>query len=105
MTLWAYWQSLPSAIREPIKSGIVATSFALQTGCFVLLGAAVQAGQADTPADTLAYFAGHWWGVAIGILLPAAYRARQGRVAAENTVNLPNGGSAVLIPPKGTPNG
>jgi hypothetical protein len=42
--------------------------------------------------------------VAVGLVLPAAYRARQGRVAAENTVNLPNGGSAVLIPPKGASN-
>lgn len=101
MNLWERWQHVPPQIREPIKSAVVAASIALQTAFFTILGAAVEAGRASSPGDFLAYAQQHWWGVAIGILLPAAYRARQARTAAENTVNLPNGGSAVLIPPKG----
>jgi hypothetical protein len=102
MTIWERWQLLPSQVRSPIKSGLVATFFALQTAFLVLVGAAAQAGQIGDPLTLLHYFSAHWWGVAVGLVLPAAYRARQGRVAAENTVNLPNGGSAVLIPPKGS---
>lgn len=101
MSLWEQWQQIPPSIREPIKSAVVSISLALQTAFFVLLGAAVQAGQADSPSDFLHYACKHWWGVAIGLVLPAYYRAQQGRRAAENTVALPNGGSAVLIPPKG----
>jgi hypothetical protein len=101
VTIWERWTSLPPAIREPIRSGFVAISIALQTAFFVLVGAAAQAGQIGTPTELLHYGCTHWWGVAVGLVLPAAYRARQGRVAADNTVPLPNGGSAVLIPPKG----
>jgi hypothetical protein len=101
MTIWARWESIPTAIREPIKSGFIASFFALQTAFLVLVGAAAQAGQIGTPVELTHYFCTHWWGVAIGLLLPAAYRARQGKVAADNTVPLPNGGSAILIPPKG----
>ena len=102
MNLWERWNSIPPAIREPIKSGFVAIGISLQTAFFVLLGAAVQAGAAGDPGTLLQYFWAHAWGVAIGILLPVAYRTRQSKITAENTVNLPNGGSAVLIPPKGT---
>lgn len=102
MKLWEQWQRLPPSVREPIKSAIVAIAISVQTCFFALLGAAVQAGAAGSPQDLLCYIWTHAWGVAIGIILPAAYRARQGRVAAQNTVNLPNGVSAVLIPPKGT---
>jgi hypothetical protein len=101
MIVWAWWGGLPASIREPLKSAIVATGIALQTAFFVLLGAAVQAGQAGDPLTLLRYFWAHAWGVAIGILLPAAYRARQSSVNTANTVNLPNGASAILIPPKG----
>ena len=101
MTVWVWWQSLPSQVRSPIKSALVAIGISLQTAFLVLTGAAAQAGQIGDPLTLLHYFSAHWWGVAVGLVLPAAYRARQGRVAAENTVNLPNGGSAVLIPPKG----
>lgn len=101
MTIWEHWQRLPPETKEPIKSAIVSTGLALQTAAFALLGAAVQAGEASDPGALARYFIAHWWGVAIGLILPAAYRARQGKIAAENTVNLPNGASAVLIPPKG----
>ena len=101
MTIWDRWNDLPPAIREPIKSAVVAIAISVQTCFFALLGAAVQAGAAGSPQDLLCYIWTHAWGVAIGIILPAAYRARQGRVAAENTVYLPNGVSAVLTPPKG----
>lgn len=99
--MWVWWQSLPSQIREPVKSAVIATTLSAQTAFWVLLGAAVQAGSANDPQTLLTYFWNHAWGVAIGVVLPAAYRARQGRIAAENTVALPNGSSAVLIPPKG----
>ena len=102
MTIWTWWAGLPASVREPIKSAIISASLALQTAFLVLTGAAAQAGQIGDPGTLLHYYSAHWWGVAVGLVLPAAYRARQGRVAAENTVSLPNGVSAVLIPPKGT---
>lgn len=98
----AYWAGLPAEIREPIRSAIVAMALALQTALLVLVGAAAQAGSIASPGDLWAYIGSHWWGVAIGFVLPAAYRARQGRVAAINTVPIAGGGTAILTPPKGT---
>ena len=85
-----------------MKRAAVALALATQTAFLIVIGNAAQAGAIGSPQDLWSYFTGHWWGLAVGFLLPAAFRARQGRVAAQNTVNLPNGGSAVLIPPKGT---
>lgn len=103
MTIWERWQSIPTSIREPIKSAIVAASLALQTAFLVLVGAAAQAGALGSPAELIHYIGSHWWGVAIGFVLPAAYRARQGSVAAASTVQLPSGAIAVITPPpKGT---
>ena len=99
MTIWERWNTVPSAIREPIKSAIVASFFALQTAFLVLVGAAAQAGQVGSPAELLHYCCTHWWGVALGFILPAAYRARQGRVASVSTVQLPSGAKAVITPP------
>ena len=101
MTLWVWWQSIPLAIREPIKSAAVSTGLTLQTAFWILIGGAIQNGFAGSPGAVAHYFLASWWGVAIGILGSAAYRARQGHIAAENTVPLPNGASAILIPPKG----
>lgn len=103
MTLWERWQSLPPTVREPCRSAIVASTFALQTAFLVLVGAAAQAGAVGSPAELFHYICTHWWGVALGFVLPAAYRARQGSVAANSTVQLPSGAVAVITPPpKGT---
>lgn len=97
----AWWLALPTAIRNPIQSGLVATAFSVQTAFLVLVGAAAQAGAVASPGDLLAYVGSHWWGVAIGFVLPAAYRARQGSIAAANTVPISGGGTAVISVPKG----
>ena len=99
MTIWERWESIPPPIREPIKSAIVASFFALQTAFLVLVGAAAQAGALGSPAELVQYITSHWWGVAIGFVLPAAYRARQGSIAANSTVQLPSGAKAVITPP------
>ena len=99
MRIWEQWNALPSSIREPVKSAIIASGIALQTAFLVLVGAAAQAGQIDSPATLAHYFCTHWWGVAIGLILPAAYRARQGHIAANSTVQLPSGATAVITPP------
>ena len=101
MTLWMWWQNLPASIREPVKSAAVSAFFALQTAFLVLVGAAAQAGQIGSPQELVHYFVTHWWGVAVGLVLPAAYRARQGRVVAASTVQLPSGATAVITQPKG----
>lgn len=98
----ASWSTLPSSVKEPLKSAAVATALSIQTAFLVLVGAAAQAGQVGSPGDLAAYVASHWWGVAIGFILPAAYRARQGATAAANTVQLAGGVSAVITQPKGS---
>ena len=77
----AWWESLPASVREPCKSATVATGMGLQNGALVLVGAAAADGHLTSPLDLVTYCAGHWWGVAVGVLLPAAYRARQGFIA------------------------
>ena len=84
--LYAWWNAIPAAIREPIRSAAVSGSWTVQTAFWVLLGAASSDGANDTPQHFLQYIGGHYWGVIVGILLPTAYRARQGFLAATSVV-------------------
>jgi hypothetical protein len=102
VNLIAVWQGLPASVREPIRSGLVSFAFSVQTAGLVLIGAAAQAGDVGSPGDLLHYVHDHWWGVTIALILPTAYRARQGAIRASNTVQLAGGASAVVTPPKGT---
>lgn len=105
MSIWEQWNAIPAQVREPIRSAVVASALVIQTSFWLLLFQAIKAGQIDSPVHTAIFFWNNGWGVAFGIVLPALYRASQARVAVRNTVPLPNGGSAVLIPPpsqKGT---
>jgi len=44
-----------------------------------------------------------WWGIFIGTFFGVGpyYRAKQGAIAATNTVTLADGTKAVITPPKG----
>jgi peptidoglycan/LPS O-acetylase OafA/YrhL len=98
----AWWLSLPAAIREPIRSAAFSAFLAIQTAFLALLGAAIADGHATSPADLSGYIYTHLWGAALGLVLPAAYRARQKSIAVANTIQLLDGTTAVVTPPKGS---
>jgi hypothetical protein len=107
MNVVALWQGLPAAWQEGIRRASVSAGLSLQTGFLVLVGAAAQANQVGSPGALFHYILGNWWSVAIALILPLAFRARQGVVAAANTVTLgpspgfPSGGKAVVTETKG----
>jgi hypothetical protein len=86
---------------EPLKSALFSAALALQTALLTLVGAAAAEGHVSSPADLWAYLVGHWWAALLGIVLPAAYRARQKSIAVANTIQLAGGASAVITPSKG----
>jgi hypothetical protein len=101
---YKFWMGIPTPIREPFTSAVVSGAFGLQTVVLTLFGAAIADGAARTPGATLAYFLGHWWGALLGIIVPAAYRARQAADRVSNTVLTPEGATVTVLkgPPDGT---
>jgi hypothetical protein len=79
---YAWWEAIPAPVREPIKSACVSAGWTLQTAFWMLFGSASQDGHNTSPADFAGYAWTHGWGIFVGILLPTAYRARQGYSAA-----------------------
>lgn len=104
MTIFRWWNGLTPAVREPIKSYVVSTALALQSTFQTAFGIGYGLGLCSTPDTAWHYvtsptvlfsvFAGVFFGVG------PYHRARQGYVAAENTVPIAGGGTAVITPPK-----
>lgn len=86
----------------PLKSALVSAGLALQTALLTMIGTASIEGHAGSPGDLWAYVSGHWWAALVGLLLPAAYRARQKSIALSNTISLSGGVTAVITQPKGS---
>ncbi len=96
---YAWWEGIPAPIREPIRSATVSASFTVQTAFWMLLGAAAQDGHCTSPADFAGYAWTHSWGCLIAVLLPTAYRAKQGFDAATKTVSTDASFSTPQPPP------
>jgi hypothetical protein len=81
-----FWFGIPAPIREPIRSAAVSTAWGLQIGACTLVGAGIVEGYASSPQALAGYCVTHWWGTFVGLIGPALYRARQGRLAATSVV-------------------
>jgi hypothetical protein len=93
--------ALPAPWRGSISNATSSVLLTGQTAFWVLLGCAAAANAVDTPGDTLHYFSNHWYGIMIGIILPTAYRARQGYEHAQTVQSLQDS-PPLLAPAKGT---
>src|ERR1700734_3403579 len=106
LTLWEHWENLPSSVGEPIKSYVGSTALALQATVQTAFGIGYGLGLCTTPDAAWHYFTAPavWFGILAGVFggVGPYHRARQGLVAAENTVPIAGGGTAVISPPKGS---
>lgn len=98
-----WWFSLPSGIREPVQSFVVSTGMGLWTATTTAVGVGWIYGHCNTFPDTLTYLGTTWWFIVLAAVFGIGpfYRAKQGAVAAANTVQLAGGASAVITPSKG----
>jgi len=98
--IYAWWLSIPTAIREPLKSATLSAYHGLLTALGTAAGIAFSAGQLDSPQHAFAWLEQSWWGILIGFLVGGGYsaqfRARQANVRVANTVQLGDGVSAVF---------
>lgn len=105
MIVWEQWSRLPSTIREPIKSYVVSNLLALQSTTQTAFSIGYGLGLCGTPDAAWHYITtpAVWFGILIGVFggVGPYHRLRQGYVAAENTVPIAGGGTAVITPPKG----
>lgn len=105
MTIYRWWNGLSPAVREPIKSYVVSTLLALQSTTQTAFSVGYGLGLCGTPDAAWHYITspavigGILFGVFGGV--GPYHRARQGYVAAENTVPIAGGGTAVITPAKG----
>jgi len=97
--LYDFYNGIPAPIREPARSAVVSSAWGLQGAVVTLIGAAAADGQAGSPGSTWHYLLLHWWGAALGIILPAYYRAQQGFKASTQTVSTSSSVSVPQPPP------
>ena len=99
----AWWNALPATTREPIQSFVVSSALAIQSTTVAAFAVGYGLGLCGSPEATLHFFGTAWWGIFIGTFFGVGpyYRAKQGAIAATNTVTLADGTKAVITPPKG----
>ena len=99
--VYSWWEGIPSPIREPIRSAAVTVGLSTQLTFWLLFGAAAQDGHLTSPLDFIGYCWTHAWGAVVGILLPIAYRSRQGFASATKTMTTDSYVSVPIVaPPK-----
>jgi hypothetical protein len=96
------WMSINPAVREPAKSAAVSLFLGIVNALFVSAGTAFSQGAFASPHSTAAWFATSWWGILVGFVfgggVSAAYRGRQGFMAATSTV-VTSASTSVPNPP------
>jgi hypothetical protein len=95
-----WWISLPTTWREPLRSYLVSSLLGLWPTIRTALSIGVSLGIVTSFSTALHFLAVNAFLLVLGVFfdLGPYYRARQGRTAAANTVELAGGAKAVLIP-------
>jgi hypothetical protein len=97
MTVLGWWTSnIPASVR----SFVISSALGLQSTTVAAIAVGYALGLCGTFGATMHFLATAWWGICLGTFFGVGpyYRARQGAVAAANTVQLPDGATAVVTP-------
>jgi hypothetical protein len=84
----AWWQSLPAPVRAAIVNTWPTFILTSQTVLVTIVVCASNANALGTPQSTFAYIEKNWWSIFIAIVLPLAFRSRQGYVNGQKIQTL-----------------